>query len=141
MRSKMAVIGVFALAFATLCRSATMASNQTLFFTTTAAEVDTIQNTPVTQNIFDYSVELRAGMQGGGTVYDQTFNVAFSDPQVQNAVAAAEAILQGDGAASFLGPDLINNSQLLLGTEMNTMQTGQMSTGTFSATTTYVGPQ
>src|SRR5581483_9087305 len=138
MRSRDIAVFVLGLSLAGPCAASTMTGN--INFTESTAEIDTVQNTPVTQNIFDYSVELRAQMQGGSTVYDQTFNVAFSDPQVQNAVAAAQAILQAGGAVAFLGPNLLTNSQILLNSQMNTLETGSQITGAVSGTEEYIGP-
>jgi hypothetical protein len=68
------------------------ATTQT-FFTTSTAEIDTIIDTPVTQQVNTFSTELTAQMQGGPVLYDQTFPVPFADPVFQTAIGTAESVL------------------------------------------------
>ena len=51
-----------------------------------------------------FSTELRARIGNGSFLYDQTFNVPFSDPQVQSAITQAHNVLSGAGAVTFTGP-------------------------------------
>jgi hypothetical protein len=59
----------------------------TTTYTSSSAEVDTIIDTPVTQQVNAYSTELTAELQGGPVLYDQTFLVPFADPVFQSATA------------------------------------------------------
>jgi hypothetical protein len=55
------------------------------------------QDTTVSQQVNRYSTTLKA-ILGGQTVFEQTYAAAFSDPAVQAAVSAADAILTADHA-------------------------------------------
>jgi hypothetical protein len=55
--------------------------------------------TPVTQQVNQYSTTLKAILNGSQTVFQQTYTVAFTDPAVQAAVSTADAILTGDNAS------------------------------------------
>src|ERR1700676_3393331 len=72
-------------------------------FTTSTAEIDTTIDTPATQQVNSFSTELIARMQGGPSLYDQIFNVPFSDPAFQSAVTGASVILTANGAVTILG--------------------------------------
>ncbi len=109
------------------------------FATFSAAEIDTIIDTPVTQQVNAYSTTLTAQIEGGPVLYDQTFAVAFADPIFQSAIGAAESALTGAGAVSILGPTLLSNTNATSSTT-NTVQTGSMVTGTSFTTTEYIGP-
>jgi len=69
-------------------------------------------NTPVNQTVNQYRTTLTALLNGGTTVFQQTFAAPFSNPSVQNAVLAADALLTGD-AAAFGAPLLTSNSTAL----------------------------
>lgn len=116
-----------------------VATNPTSY-TTSFAEVDTIIDTPVTQQVNTYSTELTAQIQGGPVLYDQTFPVPFADPVFQSATGTAESVLTGAGAVSFLGPTLLTSTNTPSSTT-NTVETGSMVSGTSVTTTAYVGPQ
>jgi hypothetical protein len=105
------------------------------------AEVDTIVTTPVTQRVDTYSTELRARIGNGAFLYDQTFNAAFSDPQVQAAINTAHSVLVGAGAVNFNGPSQLSNNQSLVGSVTNTVSTGSQITQTIVTSMAYVGPQ
>jgi hypothetical protein len=107
---------------------------------TSIAEVDTIMTTPVTQRVDTYSTELRARIGNGSFLYDQTFNVPFSDPQVQAAITQAHSVLAGAGAVSFTGPTQISSNTSQVSSTTNTVTTGT-SPQVFISTTQYVGPQ
>ena len=114
-------------------------ANTTTYSTSTRTISDTT-NTAVTRQVDTFAVELIAHMQGGSTLYDQTFNVAFADPTVQAALVTAQGVLTANGAASFLQSLLSSNTSLF----SSVVQTGSpVTTGTdVSATTTaYIGPQ
>ena len=72
----------------------------------------TFVNTPLSQTVNQYRTTLTALLNGGTTVFQQTFAVAFSDPPVQNAIAQADAVLTSDGA-TFGSPVLTLNSTTL----------------------------
>jgi hypothetical protein len=108
--------------------------------TTSTKTVYDTTNTAVTQQVDTFAVELIVRMQGGSTLYDQTFNVAFADPTVQAALVTAQGVLTANGAASFL-QNLLSSNTSLTG---SVVQTGSpVATGTDVSffTTTYIGPQ
>src|SRR5271168_3367978 len=102
-------------------------------FTTTTATVETIIDTPVTQQVNAYSTELTAQMQGGPVLYDQTFPVAFADPIFQSAISTAESVLTGAGAVSILGPTLTSSTNSSSSTTQ-TVQTGSTSNVSLATT-------
>jgi hypothetical protein len=73
----------------------------------------TFVNTPLSQVVNDYQTTLTAILNGGTTVYQQTFSVPFNAVSVQNAIAIADALLNGDGA-SFGAPVQTANSTALV---------------------------
>jgi hypothetical protein len=83
---------------------------------------------------------LRARIGNGSFLYDQTFNVPFSDPQVQAAITQAHNVLAGAGAVSFTGPAQISSNTSQVSSTTNTVQTGS-STQFFVSTTLFIGPQ
>ena len=91
-------------------------------FTTSTAEVDTYNTTNVTQRVDTYTVQLKARIQGGTTVFDQTYHVAFSDALVLGGVAQAQAALTAVGAKQVQGPSQLSSSQTLAGSVTNTVQ-------------------
>ena len=113
-------------------------SNASTCFTTSAAEVDTIIDTPVTQQANTFSTELTAQMQGGPVLYDQTFPVPFADPVFQSAIGTAELVLTGAGAVSFLGPTPVSSTNTL-STTTNTVQTSETSSLLFGEGV-WIGP-
>jgi hypothetical protein len=86
-----------------------------------------------------FSTELRARIGNGSFLYDQTFNVAFSDPQVQAAITAARNVLAGAGAVNFTNPALISSSTSQVSSNNNTVTTGTNSEATVT-TTQFIGP-
>lgn len=83
---------------------ATVVTNST---TATIGYVDM----PVTQQVNDYATTI-AALLNGSPVFSQIFALPFSAPQVQSAVAAADAVLSGAGA-TFGTPALVSNSTVL----------------------------
>jgi len=134
-----AAIALSAFAFRPALATISGSATATTSFTTWTATVETIIDTPVTQQVNTYSTELTAEMQGGPVLYDQTFPVPFADPVFQSAIGAAESVLTGAGAASFLGPTLLSSTNTPSSTT-NTVQTGFMVTDTSLTTTLYFGP-
>jgi uncharacterized protein (TIGR03437 family) len=109
--------------------------------TDSVAEVDTYNTTNVTQQANTYQVELKARMQGGAYLFDQTYNVAFTDPSIAAAIAQAKNVLTNAGAVSFTGPTQLSSNQSLVSSVINTVQTGSQLTNTLVQTTAYLGPQ
>ncbi len=109
-------------------------------FTSSLAEVDTYNTTNVTQQVNTFSTELKARMAGGSYLFDQTYNVAFTDPSITAAIASAKSVLTGAGAVSFTGPTQLSSNQSLVSNAVNTVQTGSQSTPSV-VTTAYIGPQ
>jgi hypothetical protein len=72
----------------------------------------TFVNTPVSQSVNQYQTTLTALLNGGTTVFQQTFAAPFSDSSVQNAILQADGLLTLDGA-TFGSPLLIFNSTTL----------------------------
>jgi hypothetical protein len=103
---------------------------QTTTVTTSTAEFDKYNTTNVTQQLNTYQVELKARMQGGAYLFDQTYNVAFTDPSITTAIAQAKSALTGAGAVSFTGPTQLSSTQSRVSSLVNTVQTGSQSTGT-----------
>jgi len=109
-------------------------------FTTSAAEIDTINTTNVTQRVDTFSVELKARMQSGAFLYDQTSHVPFSDPSVQTAITQAQGVLTGVGAHSFTGPTQLSSVQSSVSSVTNVVQTGTQTTQTIVGYKVFVGP-
>jgi hypothetical protein len=66
-------------------------------------------------------------MQGGSYLFDQTYNVTFTDPSFAAHLTQAKSVLTNAGAASFTGPAQSSSVQTLIGSVVNTVQTGQTS--------------
>jgi hypothetical protein len=82
------LIGNFVIACFRLAPLAHGATN-TLNFTTSKAEIDTLNVTNVTQQVNTFQVEIMARMQNGAVLFDQTYNAPISDPTVQAAITQA----------------------------------------------------
>jgi hypothetical protein len=113
----------------------------TTFTTFFVAEVDTIVNTPVTQEIDTYSLELQARMVGGDLLYDQFFSLPLGRVTVQNAITAAVAVLTGAGAISFLGPTQLSSVGSLVSSVLNVVQNGKSLSNKIIGTSIFIGPQ
>ena len=74
---------------------------------TSAFTLETINTTHVTQQVNAFQVELKARMQGGSYLFDQTYGAALSSPTVQAAITQAKNLLTSHGAVSFGGPTLL----------------------------------
>ena len=106
--------------------------------TSALAEVDTYITTSATQQVNTFRTELKARMQGGAYLFDQTYNVAFTDPSIAAAITQAKAVLTSAGAASFTGPTQLSSNQSTT-SSTNTVQTGSQSNPSV-VTTSYIGP-
>ncbi len=116
-------------------------STNSTVFSNSAAEVDTVNTTPVTQQVNTFQVELKARMQGGAYLFDKTYNVAYSDPTVQAAIAQAQGQLTSAGAVSFTGPTQLSSTQSQVSSTTNTVETSRQTTQTSNIVSTFVGPQ
>lgn len=87
-------------------------SGGSLAVTASFTNAPTYVNTPVTQTVNDYQTTLTAILNGGTTIFSETLNAPFSDPSVQNAILAADALFTSDGA-TFGSPSLTSNSTAL----------------------------
>ncbi len=88
--------------------------------TNTTSTTDTIvfnAPTATTTRVNTFSTEI-IGRLAGGTVFDQTFAVAFSDPTVQNGVTAARLAITTAGGPGIvvLGPTLRSHTETLTST-------------------------
>jgi hypothetical protein len=116
-------------------------TNTTTYTTSTKNIYDTT-TASVNQQVNTYSTQLIAIMQGSSTaLYDQTFNVAFSDLAVQAAIQSAKDALTGSGASSFTGPTLLSDSTSLVGSASQVGAPVVTSTDVSYATDVYIGPQ
>ncbi len=73
-------------------------------WTVSTAEIDAYNTTNVTQQANTYKVELKARMLGRAYLYDQTFNVPYTDPSIQTAITQAKSVLTQAGALSSRVP-------------------------------------
>ncbi len=76
-----------------------------------------VQTTNLTQRVDLFSTELRARLQGGPLLLDQTFSAPFTDPVVQSALTGAQQLLTTQGAKGFIGPALLSNNIALTNTK------------------------
>jgi hypothetical protein len=106
---------------------------------TSAATIQTFDTTSVTNQVNTYHVELKARMQGGAYLFDQTYSAALSSPTVQAAITQAKNLLTGQGAVSFSGPTLLSSSQST-NTTTNTVQNGMTDGTPIITTKTFIGP-
>jgi hypothetical protein len=101
--------------------------------TSSVTDDPTFVNTPVSQTMDDYQTTITGLLNGGTTVYQQTFDLPFNAVSVQNAIAIANAMLASDGA-SFGSPQLTANSTTLQSSVLSYVQTSPpcdpVSTGT-----------
>ncbi len=81
-------------------RAQTIATNPGTALVVTNSTQSTFVNvdTPSTQTVNQFSTTIDATLNGGASVFDQTFALQFSDPTVQAAVTEADAILTADKA-------------------------------------------
>ena len=79
-------------------------------FTTSFTCSEQVTTTNLTQRVDQFTTELRARLQGGPLLLDQTFAAPFSDPVGQSALVSAQQLLTAQGAKGFLGPALLGNN-------------------------------
>nr|WP_292772796.1 hypothetical protein [Mesorhizobium sp.] len=87
-------------------------------FSTTSSEAESLVFNPATvttTNIVSYSTQILARLNGGVPIYDQTFDVPFSDPAPQAGVTAARAAITTAG-----GPGVIIAAPVLTASSSNT---------------------
>ena len=107
---------------------------------TNSAETPTVyDDTAASQTTHTYATTIDAVLNGGTVVYDQTFNLPYSDPQVQAAVAQAQASLRNDGASA--GASTLASSNLVV-TNSNTATatTGSNTAPGVITSSTVLGP-
>ena len=101
---------------------------QTSTNTTTTVSTDshtTFNETSQTERVDTFLTRITARIDGGATVYDQSFALAFADPTVQAAVAAAQAALNGavNPAPVITGPTLVSSIVSLVNSSTTTTET------------------
>ena len=109
-------------------------------FTSTTGEVDTFNTTTVSKRVDTYSVELKARLQGGSILFDQTYQVALSDPLAQAGIAQAKTVLTNAGAKSFLALNQLSSVESLVSAITNTVPVGTPQTQTIIGTKATLGP-
>lgn len=77
-----------------------------------------------TETVDTFLTRIVARLDGGATVYDQSFNLAFGSATVQAAVVAAQAALNAavDPDPAIAGPTLISSQTVLADTQTTTTQ-------------------
>jgi PEP-CTERM motif len=98
-------------------------------------------NLTANQQVNTYSTEIIGLMQGGSILYDQTFNAAFTDAQIQAYIATVSGYLTSSGASSILGPTLLSDNTSLVSSLPSIGAPVVVSTEYTSVTTLYIGPQ
>ena len=130
-----------ALAGSLLLAPAAWAATSTTVNTTSESSfsIDTFNTAHVTDQVNTFQTELKARMQGGAYLFDQTYSAALSSPTVQAAITQAKNVLTSHGAVSFTGPTLLSSNQSTT-TTINTVQNG-MTDGTPAVIVhTFIGP-
>lgn len=122
-----------------LVAAAAWAAPGTTTTSTSSAAIQTVNTTHVTNQVNTYQVELKARMQGGAYLFDQTYSLALSSPTVQAAITQAKNLLTSHGAVSFSGPTLLSSNQSTT-TTTNTVQNGMTDGTPIITTKTYIGP-
>ena len=98
------------------------------------------QDTVVSQQVNQYATTLKATVSGQ-TVFQQTYAAAFSDPAVQAAVSAADAILTADHAAPGAPVQTSSSSVLQSSQSSYVLTSDTVSTGNVTNSTTFTfGP-
>ena len=107
---------------------------------TNSPETVTAYNDNVTTNAtHDYATEVQAVLNGSTVIYDQSFNLPYSDPAVQASVMQAEAALANANAGSSMSVETASNLTAL-SSQTTTTQTGS-SVPVQSISATYIfGP-
>ena len=106
--------------------------------TNSTAAVQTFVDTRATATATATGVQVRARLDGGSYLYDQTFNAGLASAAVQAGITQAKAALLQAGAAMVSGPTQIG-STASTGTSTATSETGR-SSQRFSYTSVVTGP-
>ncbi len=101
--------------------------------------IDTFNTAHVTDQVNTFQTELKARMQGGAYLFDQTYSAALSSPTVQTAITQAKNVLTSHGAVSFTGPTLLSNNRSTTTTN-STVQNGTTDGTPIISTKTFIGP-
>jgi len=132
-----AIIGVASVAVAP---SDAQVIPPTLFTESTTASLTFNPATTVTQQVNAFSTEV-VGRLNGGTLFDQTFNVAVSDPTVQSALLAARtAITTAGGPGVFVGSARLVSSVTSTGSSSSSIYSLAGSVVTVTVEPTTIGP-
>jgi hypothetical protein len=101
--------------------------------------IDTLNTAHVTDQVNTFQTELKARMQGGAYLFDQTYSAALSSPTVQAAITQAKTVLTSHGAVSFTGPTLLSSNQSTTTTN-STVQNGTTDGTPTIIVHTFIGP-
>ena len=101
----------------------------TTCYTGTNSTTQTFTTQDLTQQTDAYVTEI-LGKLNGGTVFDQTFNLAYSDPTVQTGVTSALAAITSLGGSSVIiaGPTQVSQIVTLLSSTSSTTSVVQSQT-------------
>src|SRR3984957_16691607 len=102
-------------------------------------EIETLNTTHVTNQVNTFQTELKARMQGGAYLFDQTYTAALSSPTVQAAITQAKNVLTSNGAVSFSSPTLLSSNQSTT-TTTSTVQNGMTDGTPIISVKTFIGP-
>ena len=136
------------LAFSSAWAAVGGGGNTTTTTTTSTTSGTTFTDQFQTERVDTFLTRITARINGGVTVYDQSFNVAFGQPAVTAAIAAAQAALNAavEPDPTIVGPTLISSTELLIDTDtdlvsqlLNHIETSVTTTTTFGPATILVG--
>jgi hypothetical protein len=93
--------------------------------TTSTSSHTTFNDSFQADRIEAFRTRITARLDGGATLFDQTFNLAFDDPAVQAVVAAAQAALNAAASPKprIVGPLRFSTSTILADTGTATTET------------------
>ena len=138
-----AVLGVgLLLAAATPAQAAVGGGSGNTTSTTSTTHHDTFTDQFQTERVDTFLTRIVGRIDGGATVYDQSFNLAFGDPVVQAAVAAAQAAINAavNPDPPIAGPTLISSTELQIDTTTDLVSQLLSSMETTITTTLALGP-
>jgi len=110
--------------------------------TTSTTHHDTFTDQFQTERVDTFLTRIVGRIDGGATVYDQSFNLAFGDPVVQAAVAAAQAAINAavNPDPPIAGPTLISSTELQIDTTTDLVSQLLIDIQQSVTTTTTIGP-
>ena len=110
--------------------------------TTSTTHHDTFIDQFQTERVDTFLTRIVGRVDGGATVYDQSFNLAFGDPAVQAAVAAAQAAINAavNPDPPIAGPTLISSTELQIDTTTDLVSQLLSYVETTITTTIAIGP-